>query len=85
MRQLNLQGLFALLSVFSLAFVPIGLLRFAYDVWRFSFAPKSAHAHLNYQGLDIAGVGIFWFAVFLCGFFVMEMQFRNRLNRRPKA
>jgi hypothetical protein len=80
---LNLQGLFGVLSAFSLViFVPIGLIRFAIDFWSYSHASDAAQAQLNYRGLNIAGAGVFWCVVFLIASSIMEWRFRRRAGRR---
>jgi hypothetical protein len=79
---LNLQGLFAVLSVFSLLIVLVGLALFGIDLWSFSHTSLAAHVKLNYRGLGIVLCGLFWFAAFLISFFVMEIRFRKRIDKR---
>jgi len=77
------QGMFAVMSVFSLViFVPLGLVRFAVDWWRFQHAANTANAHLNYNGLGIAADGIILSAICFCVFFLMELRFKRKIRRR---
>jgi hypothetical protein len=82
MRQLNLQALFAFLSVFSLLFVPIGLVWFAIDLWHYSQAPIAAHAKLDYRGLDMTLGALMWFTVFLALFFIREPRFWKKMRKK---
>jgi hypothetical protein len=80
---LNVQGLFAVMSVFSLViFVPLGLIRFTIDLWHYRHASNPATAHLNYDGLVLAAHGFIISAICLLVFFLMESRFRSRLRKR---
>ena len=80
---LNVQGLFAVMSVFSLVtLVPTGLIWFTIDLWRFRHASTAANAHLNYDGLVLAAHGFIISAVCLLIFFLMESRFRRRIRKR---
>ncbi len=79
----NTQGLFAVSSVFSLViFVPLGLVRFAVDWWRYHHASNVASAPLSYNGLVMAANGVFLSAICLLIFFLMEWRFRRRIKKR---
>lgn len=80
---LNVQGMFAVMSVVSLViFVPLGLVKFTIDLWHYRHAPVAANAHLNYDGLVLAAHGFVVSAICLFVFFLMESRFRRRIRRR---
>jgi hypothetical protein len=81
-RQLNLQGMFAIISVVWLLSVPIGLVRFGVDYWKYCHTAGAAHVQLSYQGLYTVLNGLLWFALFLSLFFLMEFRFRKRIGKR---
>lgn len=83
---LNVQGLFVIMSVVSLViFVPLGLVRFTVDLWRYRHAAVAANAQLNYDGLVLAAYGFVLSAICLFVFFLMESRFRRRSGQHPRA
>jgi len=64
----NIRSLFAILSVFSLVFLVLGLVRFGVDWWTYCHASSATNAHLSYRGVQLALTGLvlsaFFFALF---------------------
>ena len=68
----NIKSLFAILSVFSLLFVLLGLVRFGVDLWSYYHASGASSAHLDFRGVQLMLTGLILSAVFFVLFWIRK-------------
>lgn len=68
----NIKSLFAILSVFCLLFVLLGLIRFGIDLWSYYHASGTSSAHPGYRGVQLILTGLVLSAVFFVLFLIRK-------------
>jgi len=60
----NLKSLFAIVMMFCILLVPVGLVRFGLDLWDYYHASPAANAHLDFRGVTVMAMGLIMAAIF---------------------
>ena len=68
----NLKSLFAILMMFCILLVLVGLVRFGIDLWSYHHAPPAANDHLDFRGVTMMVMSLIMAAIFFCLFLVRK-------------